>query len=280
MRDKPDAVFEGAFDGDDLVAFTAVMPRAAARAGPADRRCSATSTRGGPGEGLGTLMLARSVDRGAGHPRRRRARHAGALSAPALAGRDDQADLLRAAGFEPGRHTFLMVADLPESLPAPAAAGRRHRRGLRPGASRGAPHCPQRRLRRLPGATPPSARASGPCSWSPRPTRGTSVLGCVARRRRRTRWRPTSSPTSTPSPVRRCRTGDPRRPTSARCPPPRAGLATALLVARAPPAAGGAGYATASLNVDTANPTGALGIYERAGFRQCSTARTPTTSTE
>jgi hypothetical protein len=25
---------------------------------------------------------------------------------------------------------------------------------------------------------------------------------------------------------------------------------------------------TASLNVDTANPTGALGIYERTGFRQ------------
>ena len=29
-----------------------------------------------------------------------------------------------------------------------------------------------------------------------------------------------------------------------------------------------AGYATASLHVDTDNPTGALGIYERAGFRQ------------
>ena len=29
-----------------------------------------------------------------------------------------------------------------------------------------------------------------------------------------------------------------------------------------------AGYQVASLNVDSANPTGALGIYERAGFRQ------------
>ena len=26
MREKPDSVFEGAFDGDELVAFTTVMP--------------------------------------------------------------------------------------------------------------------------------------------------------------------------------------------------------------------------------------------------------------
>ncbi len=45
------------------------------------------------------------------------------------------------------------------------------------------------------------------------------------------------------------------------------GLATALL-SRVLHLGRGAGYVTASLNVDTANPTGALGIYERAGFRQ------------
>jgi ribosomal protein S18 acetylase RimI-like enzyme len=28
------------------------------------------------------------------------------------------------------------------------------------------------------------------------------------------------------------------------------------------------GYATSSLTVDAANPTGALGVYDRAGFRQ------------
>ena len=43
------------------------------------------------------------------------------------------------------------------------------------------------------------------------------------------------------------------------------GLASALL-ARVLAAARDEGYRTASLNVDTANPTGALGVYERAGF--------------
>lgn len=45
------------------------------------------------------------------------------------------------------------------------------------------------------------------------------------------------------------------------------GLATALL-SRVLHLGRGAHYVSASLNVDTANPTGALGIYERAGFRQ------------
>ena len=45
------------------------------------------------------------------------------------------------------------------------------------------------------------------------------------------------------------------------------GLATGLL-AEVLRRASDAGYVSASLNVDTANPTGALGIYERAGFRQ------------
>jgi ribosomal protein S18 acetylase RimI-like enzyme len=31
--------------------------------------------------------------------------------------------------------------------------------------------------------------------------------------------------------------------------------------------AAGQGYATASLTVDAENPTGALGVYDRAGFR-------------
>ena len=45
------------------------------------------------------------------------------------------------------------------------------------------------------------------------------------------------------------------------------GLATGLLI-QVLHAARTGGFATASLNVDTHNPTGALGIYERAGFRQ------------
>ena len=45
------------------------------------------------------------------------------------------------------------------------------------------------------------------------------------------------------------------------------GIATALL-SRVLHLSRAAGYVAASLNVDTENPTGALGIYERAGFRQ------------
>jgi ribosomal protein S18 acetylase RimI-like enzyme len=44
------------------------------------------------------------------------------------------------------------------------------------------------------------------------------------------------------------------------------GIAAALL-AHVLAAAAGLGYATSSLTVDTQNPTGALGVYERAGYR-------------
>ena len=47
----------------------------------------------------------------------------------------------------------------------------------------------------------------------------------------------------------------------------RRGLAASLL-ARVLRSSRAEGYDRASLNVDTDNPTGALGIYERAGFRQ------------
>jgi len=45
----------------------------------------------------------------------------------------------------------------------------------------------------------------------------------------------------------------------------RRGLA-GLLLATALAAAGSEGYGRASLTVDSSNPTGALGLYERAGF--------------
>ena len=56
MRDKPDAVFEGAFDGVDLVAYTTVMPGL-----PLDRGQQFTLFGDvdpqRTGEGLGTLMF-------------------------------------------------------------------------------------------------------------------------------------------------------------------------------------------------------------------------------
>ena len=118
MADKPDAVFEGAFDGTQLVAYTTVMPSSVTERGQRFilfGDVDPTRT----GEGIGTLMLARSLARS-------RAIHAVAApggsvryASQALAGRDDQADLLASAGMQPGRHSFLMVADLPDDLPEP-----------------------------------------------------------------------------------------------------------------------------------------------------------------
>src|SRR5690349_94837 len=62
MRDKPDGVFEGAFDDGALVAYTTVMPGVPREQGQlmtmfGDVRPDRT------GEGIGTLMLRRSVER-------------------------------------------------------------------------------------------------------------------------------------------------------------------------------------------------------------------------
>ena len=100
------AVFEGAFDGRDMVAYTTVM---AGKPGAEGQKLflygDVDPSR--LGEGLGTLMLTRSLDRA-------RAMHSAAApgaparyAATALAGRPDQADLMTATGFHPGRHAFL-----------------------------------------------------------------------------------------------------------------------------------------------------------------------------
>src|SRR5688572_15017140 len=118
MSHKPDAVFEGAYDGDDLVAYTTVMPGVPRAAGQrfilfGDVDPSRL------GEGIGTLMLTRSLDRA-------RAIHAAdaphvpaRFSVTALAGRDDQAGLVAAAGMRPGRQNFLMVAQLRARVAGP-----------------------------------------------------------------------------------------------------------------------------------------------------------------
>jgi ribosomal protein S18 acetylase RimI-like enzyme len=113
----PGVVFEGGWDGDDLVGFTTVLPRPVnddgqffLLFGDVDPARS--------GEGIGTLMAGRAlaaaraiheVD-GPGTPARYATR--------ALAGREDQAELLRSLGMRVDRHNFLMVTDLTEIPPA------------------------------------------------------------------------------------------------------------------------------------------------------------------
>jgi mycothiol synthase len=264
MSHKPDAVFEGAYDGDDLVAYTTVMPGVPLEDGQrfilfGDVDPSRL------GEGIGTLMLTRSLDRS-------RAIHAAdaphvpaRFSVTALAGRDDQAGLLAAAGMRPGRHSFLMVADLSDRVAGPDLPAGLHVSVFDADLGEELRLAHNKAFADYPDGTPISAdfwatfmvraahdrhhlslvaRDEGgavagyvfaheyavPPSGGAGPELHVPYLGTLHRYRRR-------------------------------------GLAGSLL-SRVLALGRDAGYVTASLNVDTANPTGALGLYERAGFRQ------------
>ena len=109
MRDLPSASHEGAWDGDELVAYTTVMPRGVDR-GEQRFVFFGDVHPARAGEGIGTLMLGRALQR---------AREAHAEQAPgvvanyvttAYAGNDTQADLMRSFGMSEGRHSYRMVA--------------------------------------------------------------------------------------------------------------------------------------------------------------------------
>ena len=264
MRDKPDAVFEGAFDGDDLVAFTAVMPGLPREPGQRMTLFGDVDPRR-TGEGLGTLMLGRSLDRA-------RAIHAAdapgtpmRCSGAALAGRDDQADLLLAAGFEQGRHTFLMVAHLPESLPEPAVPS-----GVTVEVFD--PACAEELLTAHNDAFAgyPDHTAISPGFWRMFMVTASHVRHRLSVVARDPEGRVAAYVFAHEYAVAPSGGAGPEIhvPYVGTLPAHRGrGLATALL-SRVLHLSRGADYLTASLNVDTANPTGALGIYERAGFRQ------------
>lgn len=264
MRDKPDAVFEGAFDGDVLVAYTAVMPRLPTEKGQRFTLFGDVDPQR-QGEGLGTLMLGRSVDRA-------RALHgADASGGPvliagaALADRDDQAELMQSAGFEPGRHSFLMVAELPDELPVLRTPEGLVVEPFNPATSDELRDSHNAAFADYPDFTDisrdfwtlfmvTSAHTRHALSVVARDTTG-SVAAYVFVHEYAV---PPSGGTGPEIHV----------PFVGTLPSHRGrGLATALL-SRVLHLSRAAGYVTASLNVDTANPTGALGIYERAGFRQ------------
>ncbi len=101
-----------------MVACTATLPNDADRTRASGIHLNGDVAPDRLGEGLGTLMLGRALERGreihrAEAPGAARLRFA----SQALAGRDDQAALLRDAGMRLGRHSFLMVADLAQAPP-------------------------------------------------------------------------------------------------------------------------------------------------------------------
>jgi ribosomal protein S18 acetylase RimI-like enzyme len=263
MEGKTDNVFEGAFDGDELVAYTALLP------GHHDDIELRIILFGDVdparlGEGIGTLMLGRSLDRA------RAIRYAVApearasVAATALAGREDQTDLVVGAGMRPRRHSFLMVADL----------DRRVAVELPPGYTATAfdPEAADELLQvhnaafagypDRPDASPDfwamfvvgAAHARHALSAVARDGRGSVAAYVLAHEYAVT---PSGGPgPEVHVPYVGTLPGHRRR-----------GLASGLL-AEVMRRASAAGYATASLHVDTANPTGALGLYERAGFRE------------
>lgn len=266
MRDKPDAVFDGAFDDDQLVAYTTLMP-GLVRAGGQHFILFGDVDPRRLGEGLGTLMLARMVARGRAIHERDAPGVPARYGGSALAGRDDQADLFASAGFEAGRHGFLMVADLiePVTSPLPAVPDGFTVSAFDP------THAEELRLAHNTAfADYPEGTPTGAEFWAMymvRSTHNRHHLSVVARD-------PVGSvagyvfaheyavtPSGGPGP-------EIHVPYVGTLPRHRLrGLATALL-ARVLAQSKEAGYVAASLNVDTENPTGALGIYERAGFRQ------------
>jgi mycothiol synthase len=263
MADKPDAVFEGAFDGDDLVAYTTVMPGVPRETGHrfilfGDVDPSRL------GEGIGTLMLSRSLDRS-------RAIHAAVapqvparFSARALAGRDDQAGLMAAAGLHVGRHSFLMVADLSEPASAPDVPV-----GMRVSAFEAEMGEELRLAHNEAFADHPDGTPMGADFWATfmvRAAHNRHHLSVVARDAAGSvagyvfAHEYAVPPSGGAGPELHI-------PYVGTLPRHRGrGLAGSLL-SRVLELGRAAGYVTASLHVDTANPTGALGIYERAGFR-------------
>lgn len=264
MRDKPDSVFEGGFDGTVLVGFTTVLP---AQAGEGEHRLLLFGDVAPDriGEGIGSTLFTRSLDRA-------RAIHAevaphvpARYASAALAARPDQAALMVGAGMAAGRHGFLMVARLEDGLPVPrlpddltvtafdVATAEELRLAHNTAfadypdgsdidadfwtmfmvtAAHNRPHLSVV-ARDTGGAVAGYVfvqEYAVPMSGGPGPEIYVPYVGTLPEHRGR-------------------------------------GLATGLLI-QVLHAARTGGFATASLNVDTHNPTGALGIYERAGFRQ------------
>ena len=263
LMGKVDNVFEGAFDGDDLVAYTSLFPGVPDDTGlriilfgdvdPARL-----------GEGIGTLMLGRSLDRARAIRPRVAPEAVARVVATTLAGRDDQTDLVGRAGMRPWRYSFLMVARpgrRPSGAPPPgysvASFDPEAAEELRQAHNAAFAEYPYR-----PDASPDfwtmfvvsAAHARHELSVVARDEHGSVAAYVLAHEYAVT-------PSGGPGPeVHVAYVGT--------LPAHRGrGLASGLL-AEVLRRASAAGYVTASLHVDGANPTGALRIYERAGFRR------------
>lgn len=264
LGDYPGLVFDAGWCDDTLVAYTAILPRAASEGvhpfllfGDVDPACL--------GRGFGTLMLGRAVAAARDIHLREAPGETARFGTRALEGRADQADLLTAHGFDLDRHNFLMFSTLHE-LPEPVLPGELTLSTFDPADSE-----ELRTAQNLAFADYPSYTDIDEVNWTTFMISGSHVrndqsfvLRDPERANEVAAYVFTHEYALAPS-------GEKGREAYVAyvgtMPHYRGrGLATNLL-AHTLHACKAAGFETSSLDVDTANPTGALGIYERAGYR-------------
>lgn len=263
LRGMPSVAAEGAWDGRELVAYTCVVPQDP----NADGQRLLLYGDVDPqrlGEGLGTTMLGRALGRARAIHARDAPGQPARYATQALAGREDQAALMRAAGMAPGRHSFLMVADLTQALPESRLPDDVVVHAFDPAQAEELREAHNEAFGDYPGGT-----ETGPEFWSSvmvQAPHARHELSFVARQAggRVAGYVFVQEPAVAPSgraPGREVYVAYVGTVPSQRG----RGLGAGLL-AHTVRACRDAGCTSASLNVDTANPTGALGIYERAGF--------------
>ena len=263
LSDYPGVVFEGGWDGDELVAYTTILPRTSSDGihpflffGDVDPAHL--------GRGLGTLMLGRAVAAAREVHEREAPAEKVRFGTRALEGRAEQADLLTDHGFVLDRHNFLMVSSL-DAVPDLVLPDDLTLSTVDPADSE-----ELRAAQNLAFADYPSYSDIDEANWTAFMVTGAHVrnaqsfvLRDPARDHAAAAYVFTHEYAVAPS-------GERGREAYVAyvgtLPGYRGrGLATNLL-AHTLHACKAAGFDTSSLDVDTANPTGALGIYERAGY--------------
>jgi mycothiol synthase len=263
LGDYPGVVVEGGWEGDELVAYTTVLPRTSSEGihpflffGDVDPARL--------GRGHGTLMLGRAVATAREIHERDAPEETMRVSTRALEGRADQADLLTSHGFVLDRHNFLMFsrldavpdlvlpADLTLSTVDPADAEE------------------LRVAQNLAFADYPSYTDVDEINWTSFMVTAAHVrndqsfvLRDPARDNAVAAYVFTHEYAIAPS-------GEQGREAYVAyvgtLPGYRGRALATNLLAHTLHACKAAGFDTSSLDVDTPNPTGALGIYERAGY--------------
>ncbi|MCW2834445.1 MAG: hypothetical protein JWN68_2398 [Nocardioides sp.] len=263
MGDYPGVIVDGGWFAGGLVAYTAVLPRTAVDGvhpflffGDVDPAHL--------GQGFGTVMFERALAAARAVHQQDAPDEKARFSTRALDGRSDQADLLSSHGFTLDRHNFLMVSTF-DSLPEPVLPD-----DLALSAFDPADSDELRAAQNLAFRDYPSYSDIDEANWTPFMITATHarhdqsfVLRDPARDNAVAAYVFTHEYALAPS-------GEKGREAYVAyvgtLPDYRGrGLATNLL-AHTLHACKAAGFDTSSLDVDTANPTGALGIYERAGY--------------